>query len=241
MTAVLATLVAAAAILGAVAARRAKERLPSEGILGEVLTAAEIGGRLAAVAALAQASLVVLPPLPSSLAPYATIGLALAVGWSVRDLLPDAVAWLVLLGRQRVRPGCSVRGPDFAGRVERVGLFATTLSARRGERITVPNRRFVDQSLTVADDAFAPVEVEVPLPGVPTAVARHALREAVFLSPWLAPDPAPEIGADPARPDVWRVRVALVEPRFADPFFGSFSERVHEVLREGSTPAPRAE
>jgi small-conductance mechanosensitive channel len=224
----------------AVAGARLRLRLPPDGLLAEVVAVNVLAARLLAVgcAVLATAAIV---PVPPSLAPFAGLGVALAVGWSVRDLLPDVVGWVALLGQHRVRRGRHVRGADFDGRVERVGLLSTTLAARRGERLAVPNRRFVGQSITVLDSPFAPVEVPVVLPGVPAAEARRALRAAVFLSPWLAPDPSPEVNADPGTPDGWRVRVTLVEPRFAEPFCGSFLERVQEVLVPGSTPTPPGE
>jgi small-conductance mechanosensitive channel len=233
-------LVIAAAVPAALLAGRARRSTVGSGVLPEALAVVEIGARLAALAGAAAVAGSALP-VGASTAPFAGLAAALAIGWSLRDLLPDLVGWFVLLGQHRIRRGRHVRGPDFGGRVERVGLLATTLGDRSGEHTAVPNRRFVGQPLTVADSAYAPVELTVPVPGVPPSVARRALREAVLLSPWLAPDPAPEIGADPTRPELWRVRATLIEPRFAEPFSGSFAERVQEVLSAGSTPAPRAE
>lgn len=238
MTALL--VLAAALGVAALAGGRLRRRLPPDGPLAELVAVNVHAARLLAVGCAVGAAATVLP-LPPSLAPFAGLGVAVAVGWSVRDLLPDLVGWVALLGQHRVRRGRHVRGADFGGRVERVGLLATTLGERRGERVTVPNRRFVGQSVVVLDSPFAPVEVPVVLPGVPPAEARRALRAAVFLSPWLAPDPSPEVNADPRTPDGWRVRVTLIEPRFAEPFCGSFQERVQEVLVPGSTAPPSRE
>jgi small-conductance mechanosensitive channel len=182
-----------------------------------------------------------LPDATTSSGSAVAVATALAIGWSARDLLPDLVGWLVVLGQGRIRRGVGVAVGDRTGTVAWVGPLSTMLVGRRGERVAVPNRSFVGQATVVSLRHDAAVDLHVPLPGVRPAEARRVLREAVFLSPWIAPDPRLEIGVDPSRPDTWRVRVTVLESRFVDGFFGSFSERVHEVLDAGSTQTPPAE
>jgi hypothetical protein len=237
VTTVLGLLGAAAAAVAAVLVQQGRGRL-RDGALADALGTVEAAARLGAVG-LAGATLATW--LPESAVPYAGVAVALAVGWSVRDLTPDLVAWVVLLGQGRVRPGRRVSGPGFGGRVLRAGLFAVQLQDRPGERTAVPNRRFLGQALTVSDGASAPVEVVVALPGVPPDRARRVLREAVFLAPWIAPEPRLEVGMDADRPGAWRVRLHVVEQRFVAPFSGSFAERVLEVSSLDSTPDTGAE
>lgn len=229
-----ALLAAAGAWTAATGLRRLREDLPP-GLASDVLGSAEGAARVAAAIGLGFAAMRWMPP--EWVTPYAGIAVAFAVGWSVRDLLPDGVAWVVLLAQGRVRPGRRVEGPGFAGRVVRLGWFSVALEDRPGERTSVPNRQLLGTTVTVSERGTTPVELVVPLPGLDPQRARQALREAVSLAPWTAPDPLLEIGLDPARPDTWRVRVHVVEPRFVAPFFGSFSERVREVVEADSTRA----
>ncbi len=59
--------------------------------------------------------------------------------------------------------------------------------------------------------------------------ARALLGDAVLSSPWIFPGSQPLVLRDPTKPNTWKVRCRLLEPRFALQFEGDLVERVEEL------------
>lgn len=178
---------------------------------------------------------VVLALVPDSLAPavpWIAVAVALAVGWSARDALPDLVAWTFLTAEGRIRPGVWVRGDGFEGIVDALRPRVTWIVDARGRFAAVPNRTVMALPLRTDRSSHPEIEVVLHLPGVAPAVARIVLHEAALLSPWIAPRAVPEVGWDPGAPERWTVRIRLLDLRFKDRFVGTLPERVHEILNE---------
>ncbi|MEQ1506941.1 MAG: mechanosensitive ion channel domain-containing protein, partial [Myxococcota bacterium] len=152
------------------------------------------------------------------------------VGWSARDVLPDLVAWTFLAAEGRIRAGTWVQGDGFEGIVDALRPRATWIVDPRGHHLSVPNRRLLRAPVRADRSRHPEVELSIRVSGVSPMVARAALREAILLSPWLAPQPQPEIGWDPIDPDRWTARVRIVDLRFRDRFVGAVQERLQEVL-----------
>ncbi len=217
-----------AGVAGAASAVRGGLR--SSGALPSIATALATVGRglsglliLAAIVALVPQGLV--PALP-----WIAVAGSVALGWSLRDALPDLVAWASLSTEGRVRRGMWIRGSGFEGRVDAVTLRTTWIVDVRGDRTSVPNHLLVNQPLQTTIEPWPEAEVHVHLPRIDSRLARLALREAAMLTPWLAPVGEPEIGQAPDDQTRWSVRVRLLEGRFRDRFEGTFPERVADVL-----------
>ncbi len=220
-------------ILAAVAAtgiRRVRENFPSDGLIPNVLALVHVGLRLVVIA-LALAFIVrALPPRLSLVMLLAFAGLAVAIGWSLRDVMPDLVASLVIAFERRIRRGVWVSGQGFAGHVERLGLRAALLYDTHGNRVMVPNREIVRAPVTAGvGDHARELEVEVRIAG-PAEEVRAALRDAVLTSPWVHPDAKPVVLRDPADPERWRVRGRLLEASFGARFEGELLERAEALL-----------
>jgi Mechanosensitive ion channel len=222
----------AAGLLAALAevARTRSGRFRPDGALTAIARGAEVGARWAALICVAGAAFALLPGEARWVIPWGLGALALALGWSIRDVLPDWVAWSALAAEGRLRPGTWVRGEGFEGIVRALRPRVLWVVDDRGRLAAVPNR-LVARSVLHTDEAGHPeVEVRVDLAGVPPARARAALEEAVWLSPWLAPGTRIHTTSDPDRPDRWTVRLRIVDLSCRDRFVGTFRERVDESL-----------
>lgn len=235
----MALLLAATAALGSLVASGARSGatglLPS-GLLPRLLRWLEVGARAVVVVAGLGVALALVPRSLAPAVPWIGVAVALALGWSARDALPDLVAWMFLAAEGRIRPGVWIRGEGFEGIVDALHPRVTWIIDARGRFAAVPNRTVVALPLRTDRNPHPEVEIAIHLPGVAPGRAREALREAVLLSPWIAPRGAPEIGWDPGVPDRWMVRIRLLDLRFRDRFVGTLPERVREVLDDVSAP-----
>lgn len=152
--------------------------------------------------------------------------------WSMRDVLPDVIAGLVLMFERRIRKGVWVSGEGFHGTVERLALRATWLRDNQGHRLVVPNRAMVAAPIVYDLGADTEHEVVVRLEGYHDAsVVRRCLQDAILASPWTLAGSTPIVLRDPQDPVLWRVRTKLLEPRFAVQFEGELLERTEDLLR----------
>lgn len=219
-------LLALASGLMARVARNAREPLLPDGILPTFLRLMETGARLLVVFF---GLGVVAAWLPASLAPglpWVVVAIAVAVGWSARDVLPDLVGWVFISLEGQLRAGQWLEVDGRRGRVERVGMRATRLRDHLDNILLIPNRHLVRAPVT-ADVGWPTIEVRLRLdPEHGPARIRAALREAVELSPWAAPC-EPEVYRDG---EAWVVRLDLLDGTFADRVEGTLAERVEEIL-----------
>lgn len=211
---------------------RARARLLDRGLVPRVLGAFHLALRLATVVlALVLTSRL----LPSWLQPALVLAIAagaIAVGFgAVWLLLPDVLGWLVLVTERRLRRGAWIAGEGFAGTVEQVGPRVTLLRGADGTIVSVPNRRIVRSPVRASGRPPHEIDVELRVPApAPAETLREAIREAVLSSPYVTPAPGLIISRDPRAPDVWRLRVRLVDARFTASFEGQLLERVEEAL-----------
>jgi len=214
----------------AVVARPLRHRLAATGLLP---TAVDIGESVLRVLALFFGLGALAAWIPGNLAPllpWVMVFGAAAAGWSLRDVAPDLMAWMAVTTEGRIRVGRWLEVDGFAGRVESVGLRCIVLHDLSGREITVPNRQLIRHPVEGDLSPWPLVEVELVLPVHPASKTRRALREAVLLSPWIAPGGQPEISGDTHGDGRWRIRTRLIDGRFAPSFRGTLRERVLEVL-----------
>ena len=162
-------------------ARVIRRSLGSQGALpwlaGGLATLGRAGALLLAVSAF-----VALRPAPLANVPtFVVIGAALAVGWSLREALPDLISWGFVIAEGRIKPGIWLRSSDFEGRVEAVNLRTTTVVEPRGERTIVPNRALLTDTVRSSPQAFTQATVRLHLHDVRPAAgppspprSRHA-------------------------------------------------------------------
>jgi len=234
--------------VGLVAVTRAlRRRLASTGLLPATL---ELGEMVLRVLTLFFGFGVFSAWIPAHLAPllpWVLVFGAAALGWSLRDLAPDFMAWVALALEGRIRVGTWVEVGGSSGRVASIGLRSTVLRDWAGREISMPNRHLIREPVTGDVSPWPSVEVELNLGASwDTSEARWALREATLLSPWIAPEGEPEIRGNTLGEGRWRVRVRLLDGRYVSAFQATLRERAHQILMdrkttlsdEGSTPPP---
>lgn len=228
------TLVFGALLFAAFAAllRRLRNRLGPRGVLPTTLAVAHLLAKLVALSLTVLFLLSLLPTRAGLMFLLALAGLAVAVGWSIRDVIPDFIAGLILTFERRVRRGMWISSATFSGQVEHVGLRASLLRDERGSELLVPNREVLRAPL--ASDPHREREKDVTLRIESTwdaELVRMSISDAVLSSPWAAPGQRPLVFRDPDEPWLWRVRARLLEPRFGVQFEGELLERTEAILK----------
>ena len=209
-------------------------RLPAQGLLPTIARGVALAGRLCSPLFVLLGALHMLPAAWAVAAPYALVGAALALGWTVRDLLRDVLGGVLLSLEGRVQPQARVRFRGLTGVVASLDLRALTLLDDEGQLITIPNRLLVEDVLAVDPDPYAPVEVTVHVPaGVAAQRVHQVLEEMALLSPYLAPSRPPHVYRDPDHKDIWIVSARLVHPRYAKEFRGALVELADEAFGVG--------
>ncbi len=226
-------LLALLALLGLVSMglERLRARLMRDGWLPALLSFTQVCVRLVA---LLFALLLVVRVVPADVrwvVYFSLMASGAALGWSMRDVLPDLIAGVVIVFERRIRRGVFLRTEHFSGAVERVGLRSSWLRDSKGHRVAVPNRMLL-QNAVLSDEAGDTVhEVVLRLGGKGNAAdIRRALRDAVLASPWTSPHAELQVLRDPMDPELWQVRGRLLSARFASAFQGQLLERAEAHL-----------
>ncbi len=215
---------------------RLQDRVRSTGLLARLLSMLTGLGRGVTVPLLLLAFLAVLPRSWSLAVPFALVSLAVALGWTARDLLADVFAGVVLTVERRIRVGDRIEVEGHRGVVQGMGLRCARLTVDDGRMVSIPNRHLLGQHLRVDPDSYAPVQVPVPvLPHLSVGEVRQRLRELALLSPYIAPSRPPNVYRDADRPDIWVVEARLVHPRYAKAFRGAMAELADTWLGSGAS------
>jgi small-conductance mechanosensitive channel len=215
--------------------RRLRDELPTQGIVPA--TVATLHVVLQVFALLTAAGVVgrLLPPALEPAVPWALVAVAVAIGWSSRDVLPDLVAAAVITFERRLRPGTWMSLGELEGLVERRGLRAVWVRDAHGNRVAIPNRRMLSSEVAMQEVHGPVYEVKIRVEsGRPPREVRRALVEAAITSPWVRSNDKPTARQDGEDPRVWHVRAQLLEMRFASRFEGDLLERAEDVLATGS-------
>jgi MscS family membrane protein len=99
------------------------------------------------------------------------IGLmATGLAFAVRDVLLSFFGWMVLLRKKPIRIGDYIQIGEDEGRVQHIGTFFVLLAsplARGDEFIRVPNRLFLEKSITKRGKELFTDRLNLPIKGVP--------------------------------------------------------------------------
>ena len=210
-----------------------RRALPETGLIPWLLAVLHAAFRVIFFVALVILGASLLPPRLGAVLPVILFGAAIALGWSLRDVLPDVVASIVLIAERRVRRGEWLKGDGFSGIVVQFGIRSIVLKDLRGYRVVVPNRNLLRE--TVVSHSATAAEREVSLrieTDASSKAVRHALRDAILFSPWVATGLEPIVLRDPIDPQLWHIRARLLDLSYASRFSGDLLERVEENLEE---------
>ena len=182
--------------------------------------------RLAALVALAA---LVLSFIPAWLAPsffVALLAAAAAVGWSLREVLPDVFASVWIVVERRIRPGVFVRGPSLEGRVESVGIRTTRLLTAAGSLVAVPNREFLQFVWSDESSRWPMCRAVLHVrEGWSPAHLRRALTEAVLTSARVPLEPDLRVFRSSEDDTRWEVRCRVVSMTDLEAFRSELPER----------------
>jgi len=183
--------------------------------------------------------------IPAWLAPsffVALLAAAAAVGWSLREVLPDLFASIWIVVERRIRPGVFVRSDRLEGRIESVGLRATRVLTAAGSLIAVPNREFLSRIWSDETSRWPMCRaVLVVRDGRSPAEVRTALTEAVLTSARVPLDPELRIFRSSEDQTRWEVRCRVVSMADLEVFRSELPERFARYSeRPPSTDGPSA-
>lgn len=210
---------------------------PRGGRLGALIGVATSVARAIALILVAALTLSL---IPAWLAPALVIALgaaAAALGWSLRDVLPDLVASVWLLIERRVQAGASIVGGPDEGVIERLGLRSTWVRTPDGRRRVVPNRSLLASSLQLEPPRWPRVRVELDLELelresllAPEQI-RSTIKEAVLTSAWVPVEPETVVERSTRTDGRWTVAARLVSLEHRARFEGELRERVQAFLQ----------
>ncbi|MEM7675048.1 MAG: mechanosensitive ion channel domain-containing protein [Myxococcota bacterium] len=222
-------LLLAISLLVAGVSARGRVLLAPTGLLPSLLEFIQLAARFVA---LALAIIFIIRAAPDWLQPalpWVLLAAAVAVGWSLRDFLPDLLAGAVLLAERKVRRGVWVSVDSVSGTVERLGVRATWLKNNLGRSLVVPNRRMLQKTVQLADPAESSHRVSVRLP-TKDGRARAAIVKAVVTSPWVPLGTTPEVYQDSEDASLWHVEVRLRSFAEARRFDGELRARISSMI-----------
>jgi hypothetical protein len=210
---------------------RLRGRLLRDGWLPTLLSFIQVAARLLALLIALALVIQVVPANVRWVVYFILMASGAALGWSMRDVMPDLIAGIVIVFERRIRRGMWIRSDEFSGAVERIGLRSSWLRDSKGHRVAVPNRMLMQIPIVSDEEGDTVQEVVLRLGSKGNAAdIRRALRDAVLASPWTTPQCEPQVLRDPVDPELWQVRGRLLSASFASAFQGQLLERAEAHL-----------
>lgn len=195
------------------------------------------------LAALIILSALVLSFIPAWLAPsffVALLAAAAAVGWSLREILPDVFASVWIVVERRIRPGVFVRGDGLEGRIESVGIRATRIQTAGGSLIAVPNREFLSKIWSDETSRWPMCRAVLFISdGRSASEVRSALTDAVLTSARVPLEPELRIFRSSEDGSRWEVRCRVVSMTDLEAFRSELGER-YQRYAEGRSREARS-
>ncbi len=215
------------------AVERLRGRLLRDGLIPSALSILQLLLRLVALLVALGLVIQMIPTNLRGIVVFILMAGGAALGWSLRDVMPDLIAGVVIVFERRIRKGMWVRGERFAGTIERIGLRASWLRDAHGHRVAVPNHHLMQTPLVSDEQGDTVQEVMVRMSRLGHATdVRRALHDAVLASPWTSPNCEPMVMRDPVDASLWQVRGRLLSPTYASAFQGQLLERAEANLAE---------
>ena len=227
----LATLLYCLMLLG----ERLGQKLAQTGVIPRFLRGFLALTRVTMFGVLGLALLAMVPQDWRDAQPYALVAVAIAIGWTTRDLLSDLFAGIVLVIEKKPTKGSRVEILGMSGTVANVGWRTTHLLLDDGRVMQIPNRQVTKGIIKQDPDKYPPAKVPIHVPmALHVSHVRQTLEELVLLSPYLAPMRPPLIYRDPEREDVWILEARLIHARYANAFRGAMVELADQQFRSRS-------
>jgi hypothetical protein len=218
-------------------AERPLARLASQGLLPSALKLLVVVFRSGALLLAFLGLLHLVPQAWSPAVAYVLVGTALALGWSVREVVQDVVVGLIFTLEHSFQAGQRIRMEGTTGTLQRMTFRVTWLRTDEGADIAVPNRKLTSVTMELDPAPYTPVSVLLLVPPCQSSVeARNTIRELVLLNPYLAPDSDPQVHRQADDPQRWLVKARLLDVRYADRFRGTMVDLVEEVFGPPSGP-----
>ena len=207
-----------------------EKRLGHTGWIPAHLESAQKICRLFGASCAAFAGVALLPPLFDPLIPIAFISFTLLIMWSARGSIRDFAAGWLLQSEQQISKGVYIHLDNFRGQVTRLGFRTTTLIDGFGQKMLIPNRTLIGESVVVDPSPWPLVSIRLHIShDRPSHEIHRLLEHAVICSPWSAPHQV-HIEND-GTPHHWTVRTRILELHFEEAFAGALRDRVDELMR----------
>jgi len=219
--------------LGAAIQPRLRRTLSHEGFLPQLVGWGGIVCRMVFLVAVVGLAVTVLPVEIQPLLPWMLLAVALAFGWSTRQMLTDVMCGFVLRVNNTMQTGLWVEGREFQGVISHRGLLATTIQTPDGESMRLPNRVLLNTPTTVDLSGRPFIEVGFELPIADEKRLRNLITQTVLGTPWVATQPDLELIQDGEQPHRWCVRVRVLSPAYFGRIRGMLRQRVMAELRSG--------
>ncbi|HYH44844.1 MAG TPA: mechanosensitive ion channel family protein [Thermoanaerobaculia bacterium] len=173
----------------------------------------------------------------------AGLGIAgLAVGLAAQDSLSNLVGGITILWDRPFRIGDNVTISGTFGRVQEIGLRATTILTVQKEEAIIPNKQVINEQI-LNHTRNGQLRLSVPVGigyGEDTREARRVMLAAVESHPRILPDPAPKVVVTELAESSVNVelRVFLREPHQQREAFFELTELVKIALDEAGIEIP---
>lgn len=164
---------------------------------------------------------------------------SLAIGFATKDILNNLISGILILWQQPFRIGDYVVLKDDEGRVETIGVRATSLKRASGEVILIPNGDIYSNPFRIRRaGAVYPMSLKFNI-GYDTDLARckHITRETLFESESVVSEPPPKVIVTDLSAEGIRItanfRINSYESRPLEAFDDAASRVVAALLKAG--------
>lgn len=168
---------------------------------------------------------------PGIVQQFLLIGLLIGVGWSMRELVVDLIAGVLIFGERKIFVGSWVSGPSFSGLVILRTWRYIGVQSEQGVKRVVPNREFLSNAIEVSTAGFYKMSLPFVIPSdMALRKAEEITRSWIVSSPWVSND-AIVLYPDSAQQNVLVIQVTLLRPDFKDDFMRALRWQLEEAKK----------
>lgn len=164
-------------------------------------------------------------------------GLAVGLGFGLKDVVINFLSGIMLLFERTLRPGDIIEFNNKMGRVEEINLRATTIKTNDHVELVIPNQMFWSQSLTsyTRRSRMARFHLDVPIsydhsPDIVTAILLNAVRENSKISTSLTAKV--EIASFDRQGVVYQLKIWTEEPLAINSIRDTLYRRIWKAFEE---------
>ncbi|MCA1995393.1 MAG: mechanosensitive ion channel [Coleofasciculus sp. S288] len=164
-------------------------------------------------------------------------GLAVGIGFGLKDIVINFLSGIILLFERSLRPGDIIEFNNKMGRVEEINLRATTIKTNDHVELVIPNQLFWSASLTsyTRRSRMARFHLDVPIgyehsPDTVTAILLNAVRENSKISTSLTAKV--EIASFDRQGVVYKLKIWTEEPLAINSIRDTLYRRIWKAFEE---------